>query len=361
MAEVHTAWGLESPRTSLAPGGAADRLGLLAFALLLVACASSNDRGDSPSTRGEVAANGIELGAWTTLDSEGGGAAVVVGEQTIAVGLGGHAVIWDGARRVASVTGTSISPGRPRVVGGRVAWGPNLLALDAGTLTSLKAAEPLHMPMDRGDVVRTYAWSGDGAWLARSVSTHGGHARVTIHDGTTGKESVIAWAGSDLAPEALWVGPRWLAIGVRQPRVVDLEGRELATIDFGDTPLSKLEATLDERWLIGVELNRAIALIDTSNWAVVARWEGPWADAAIAPDGAAIVGLELDGKLRLACVDSGGLRELDTLTTFGGAVTVLLGADAIVLVGSGVVRRASLRVACQGAAGSLTTPDSGTR
>ncbi|MDC0668247.1 hypothetical protein [Nannocystis radixulma] len=303
----------------------------------------------------------MELGAWTTLSSEGGGAAVVVGEQTIAVGLGGHAVIWDGVRRVASVTGTSISPGRPRVVGGRVAWGPNLLALDAGTLESLKAAEPLHMPMDRGDVVRTYAWSGDGAWLARSVSTHGGSARVTLHDGATGQEIVTAWAGSDLAPEALWVGPRWLAIGVRQPRVVDLEGRELATIDFGGTPLSHLEANLDERWLIGVELNRAIALIDTSNWAVIARWAGPWADAAIAPDGAAIVGLELGGKLRLACVDSGRLRELDTLTTFVGAVTVQLGAVDIAVVGSGEVRRASLRVACRGASGSSAMSVSATR
>jgi hypothetical protein len=139
-----------------------------------------------------------------------------------------------------------------------------------------------------------------------------------------------------------------MGIGVRRPRVVDLEGRELATIELDGTPLSHLEANLDERWLIGVDVNRTITLIDTSNWAVVARWAGSWTYAAISPDGTAIVGLDFDGKLRVACVSAGRLRELDTRITVTGAATVRLGTNAIASVGSGEVRRASLLLPCPG-------------
>ncbi len=316
----------------------------VSIGVLIAGCTheSASEQGMTTDTSD---ARAVELGAWTVLSAEGGSAAAIAGERTIAVGRG-HAVVWVGEQRVASVDVGAASPGRPRVQAGRVAWGPSVLELDTGAIDLRRAAVPEPVPRDRGEVVQTYAWSADGAWLARSASGTSTRARVTLHSGETGELVASAWESSDLAPQALWLGPDWLAIGLRRPRVVDHAGHEIATIDLDGATLVRLEASHDGRWLIAVDLNRSIALIDTKSWAVVGRWTGPWVDASILPSGAAVVGLELGGVLRLACASPAGLREVQTLARVERAVSVQASDDAIAVVGGGELRRATLRVDC---------------
>jgi hypothetical protein len=253
-------------------------------------------------------------------------------------------VIWQGDRRVAEIKAGAASPGRARVFDERVVWGPNVLALDTHVLELRSAAVPQPMPMNRGGVVQAYAWSGDGAWLARSTSGDKSAVEVTLHRGATGERVASVWRSTGVAPEALWLGPSWLAIGLDRPRIFDLDGRSVATIEFEAVTITRFEASRDERWLIAVDLNRAITLIDTSIWTLVDRWTGPWADASIAPSGHAVVGLELDGTLRVARASAAGLEELEELHTLAGAQSVQLSDDAIAVVGRGELHQASLRV-----------------
>jgi hypothetical protein len=311
----------------------------LAVVVLLCACTHEG-------TRERAATGGLELGEWIVLSSESGNAAAIVGEQTIAVGRG-HAVIWSGTSRLTSIDAMWPSVGRPRVMGDRVGWGPNLLWLDSGKLELREAAVPEPVPMDRGDVAFAYAWSRDGEWLARSVSTYEDGARVTLHHGDTGKQAAMLWTAHTLAPTALWLGPSWLAIGLNPPRVVDLQGQPRATLELDAGTITQLEASRDESLLIAVDLNRSITLFDTSSWTVAGRWPGTWTDASIAPDGSMVAGLEMDGTLRLACASTSGMQELRTLADIEGAVSVHLGEAAIAVVGGGELRRASLRGGCQ--------------
>ncbi|MFV8752458.1 hypothetical protein ACNOYE_18075 [Nannocystaceae bacterium ST9] len=132
--------------------------------------------------------------------------------------------------------------------------------------------------------------------------------------------------------------------GLDRPRVVDLEGKPIATVELAGATFSRFEASRDERWLIAVDLNRAIGLIDTRDWTLVARWVGPWADASITPSGHAVVGLELGGTLRVARASAAGLEEVETIATIERANTVQVSDDAIAVVGGGELHQASLRV-----------------
>ncbi|MFV8752457.1 hypothetical protein ACNOYE_18070 [Nannocystaceae bacterium ST9] len=163
------------------------RLGELAIALALTGCthesASEQTMAEDTSTSETKA---VELGSWTTRAAEGGGSAVFAGDRTIAVGRG-HAVIWQGDRRLASVEAGAASPGRARVFDERVVWGPNVLALDTHAIELRAAAVPEPMPMNLGDVAQAYAWSGDGAWLVRSTTGSKSGVEVTLHRGSTGE------------------------------------------------------------------------------------------------------------------------------------------------------------------------------
>lgn len=285
----------------------------------------------------------VELGPWTTYAAEGCASAVFAGDRTIAVGRG-HAVIWQGDRRIAGVDARAASPGRARVFDDRVAWGPGLLPLDSITIDVIAGAVPSPMPKDLGEVALAYAWSGDGTWLARSTSGRNTGARVTLHRGGTGERVAVLHSASAGAPEALWIGSGWAVLGLRRPHVVDLDGAPIATVDLDGATFSRFEASRDERWLIAVDQGRAIGLIDTRGWTLVDRWVGPWADASISPGGHAVVALELGGALHVARASAAGLERRAALATIERANTVQLADDAIAVVGGGELHRASLRV-----------------
>ncbi len=315
-------------------------VGVVLSLALLVACTPA-----SPSTDAEAAreTKPVELGEWTLHGSDGGASAVFAGDRTIALGRG-HAVVWQGDTRVGSFETMAASPGRGRAFGERVVWGPNLLDLDTNTLELRAAAVPEPMPMDQGDVAQAYAWSGEGEWLVRSTSRIRSGFEVTLHRGSNGERAATLHRSTGVAPQALWVGRAWLVLGLSPPEVVDFEGHRVATIELDEGSLARLEANADERWLMAVALNRTIALIDTASWKVVGRWPGRWADASITPKGHAVVGLELDGTLRVARTSAAGLEELETLATIERGASVQVSDDTIAVVGGGELRQASLRV-----------------
>lgn len=322
---------IRTVHTALAP--ALRRLAGPTIVVALAVC--SHERASDPTLAhdtGAREARSVELGPWTTRPAEGGGSAVFAGDRTIAVGRG-HAVLWQGDRRIASLDARAASPGGARVFDGRVAWGPNVLALDTRALDLIAGAVPEPMPMGRGDVATAYAWSGDGAWLARSTSGSESGVQVTLHRGGTGERVAVLHRATAGGPQALWLGPGWVALGLDRPRVVDLAGEPIAAVEFAGGTFSRFEASRDERWLIAVDLNRAIGLIDTRDWTLVDRWVGPWADASIPPSGHAVAALELGGTLRVARASAAGLEPLETLATIERANTVQLADDAIAVVG----------------------------
>jgi hypothetical protein len=135
-------------------------------------------------------------------------------------------------------------------------------------------------------------------------------------------------------------------VGFSDPRVFDHSGRQLGDIAIGAGIIAAIEATTDERRLIIVDLNRAVALIDTQTWEILDRWPGPWLHSSLSPDGRFLGALEPGGKLHFACLDGDRFRPAGQIAVDSRAITLAVAAGDIAVVGGGEVRRASLRIDC---------------
>lgn len=305
----------------------------------------------------------LTLGAWRALPGGWAATLAVDGERTAAAAAG-RITVWEGEREIAEAT-TATRVGRPRFAGERVLWGAGALDLASGRYRAVEGIGAAlvegtgetpglpdwPLPQGRGYVPTAYAWSPDGEMLVASASWGGPPgppaARVVLVT-AAGEHRATLWQASDLAPTAAWVGHSALVVGCRQPRVFDLQGQELATLE-GVTPPVRIEASADESRLLVVEHGR-LALWRTADWSELVTHQGAWLDASLSPDGRLLAAVDFEGRLRIAAVAE-QWREL-TRPALPAAITGLaLGEErlAATFADGDALRRARIRFETGGA------------
>ena len=257
-------------------------------------------------------------------------------------------MVWTGTQRVGRADAPCPAPSTPRFRNGQLLWGPGVLDLNTNSYEVIEAACPQIWP-GGGERPSIYAWSQNGARLAAGYST--GEAdhqtRVTLFDGIGGQPIADLWRGNELPPQAVWVGHKVAVIGFREPRLFDLasgDARGMLPLDAGI--ITRLDADQDERFLIAVDLNRSVVLIDQSRLTVVDRWQGRWQDAAISPDGRFLSALDMEGRMHFACLSDRGFQTLGEPDESIRAGSVALSDSVIAVASGGVAARASLRINC---------------
>lgn len=288
----------------------------------------------------------VELGVWSTRPAFGGSQVAVVGEW-VAVAGPGRLSVWRDTQApnstpIHSIDAPAPAPGMPRIVDGRVLWGPGMLDLESGEFQLREGAVSPRRP-GAVERVQSYAWSADGELLVASLAGGDPPARVLAITEAGVRE---LWAGSDVAPPAAWVGREAVVVGFRDLRVWDRHGAAIATLPTGTPAVAKIAATKQEDRLLVVAEGRSLTLIDTARWEIVDTWIGRWASAAVDPAGAFVVGLELDGRLRFACLDPAGFGEALASFEAPQRVSVSLGAGRVWVAGAGELAEASYAIRC---------------
>jgi hypothetical protein len=261
------------------------------------------------------AAVNATVGEWTPLPGGGGSLLALAGPWTAAAELG-RLTVWSAERLVAQVEPARPIPGRPQLTAHEVRWGGTVLSLETGETREVEGVDAalragLDLPVDPppgggGYAPAGSAWSPDGEVLIVSAAWHGfagpPSARVALLDADDERQAIL-WEAGDLAPRALWAGPRFLIVGAREPRVYTRDGALYNVLD-GRTPAARIETDLDERHILIAEHGR-LTVWSTETWKPLARWEGGWLDAALAPSADLVVAVDLDGKLHTAALADG--------------------------------------------------------
>ena len=289
----------------------------------------------------------VHLGAWRTFPSNGGSTLVFDGKR-LAVAGEARLSIWLSDTLIAAAEASAPAPGAPRFVGERVYWGPGYLDLGTGNYSAFEEATPDVAP-DGGERPAAYAWSASGDLLVGSFHTGNSNAptRVALYRGDTSRPLAILHDGAGIPPQSAWVGERALVVGFDPPRVYDRAGKQIATIALDGAVVSALAATRDERRVLAVAQNRAVAWIDAENWTVRDRWHGPWLDAAVSPNGRVVAALQPWGRLHLARIEADRLHPLGTFPAAETAVAVALSDAELATVGGGEFQRAVLTIAAE--------------
>ena len=290
----------------------------------------------------------IEIGTWTPIGPTQGGATIAIAGELTAVAGPGHVVVWTGMQRVCQVEAPCPAPGTPRFRNGQLLWGPGVLDLNTNSYEVIEAACPQIRP-GGGQRPSIYAWSPNGARLVAGYST--GEAdhqtRVTLFDGIGGQPIAELLRGNELPPQAVWVGREVAVVGFREPRLFSLAtGAAQGMLPLDAGIITRLDADQDERFLIAVDLNRSVILIDQSRMTVVDRWEGRWQDAVISPDGRFLSALDMEGSMHFACLSDRGFQTLGEPDKSIRANSVALGDNVIAVASGGVAARATLRIDC---------------
>ena len=132
----------------------------------------------------------------------------------------------------------------------------------------------------------SYTWSPDGQVFVLTVSWHGQPgsplARAILAD-KKGKLIKIIWEGSDIAPQAVYIGKNWIFLGTREPVIFNLSGEIIKKLPQ-DNPAIRIEASKDEPLLM--ELGPAqIKIWNSASWELESSYAGLWMDASISNDG----------------------------------------------------------------------------
>jgi len=226
------------------------------------------------------------------------------------------------------------APGTPRFAGNRVYWGPGFVDLASGSYQLLEDAVPEAVP-DGGDFPNDYAWSPGGERLLACFSSG-----TRLYDGRTGACVATIATEPGLAPQGAWSGERAAVLATGNPRVVDVSGRLIADIPLHGGVIAAIAADDAERRLIIVDVNRAVAWIDTSTWTVLDLWPGPWMHGALSPDGRLVAALAHDGIIHFAHLDGDRFAPAGQVHAHPSTIAITLCRDEIVTVGGGELRRA---------------------
>jgi hypothetical protein len=253
-------------------------------------------------------------GEWTPLAGPGGTLLGLAGAHTAAAQRG-RITVWEDERELASVE--AAWTGRPLVGTGEVRCGELIVSLDGG------AVRRVHPALGEGTGVATppppgsgyraegAVWSPDGEALLVAAAWTGAAgpppARALLFDGD-GRHVTTLWEGSDRAPGALWAGDELLVVGTRAPRVYTRAGTLVNVLD-AEVPPVRIDG--DERRLLIVEHGR-ITLWDTAGWQQLARWDGGWLDAGLAPGRDVAVAIDLTGALHALPLSGSAPQALET-------------------------------------------------
>jgi len=220
-----------------------------------------------------------------------------------------------------------------------------VLDLTSGNYAALAAAQPEIWP-GGGERPHVHAWSTLGERLLVSYSTRdpARPTRVVLLDGFSGRTVFTRWHSDALPPEAAWVGRDVAAVGFRDLELLDAAtGAARGRVALGAGTVTRLDADAEERFLVAVDLNRAIFSIDLQTGQIVDRWNGAWLDAAVAPDGHLVVALDLAGRLHFASRTGGRFRLLgEAAAAQPGSVALDRGVLAV--AGGGIAARAKLAI-----------------
>jgi len=290
----------------------------------------------------------IEIGPWSPIGPTEGGATVAIDGDRTAVAGPGHVIVWIGNRRLCRVDAPCPAPGTPRFRNGKLLWGPGVLDLETGNYEVIEAAVPEIWP-GGGERPQVFSWSADGAHLVAAYEIGDSHrpVRVTLFDGILKQPVANLWHGTELTPQAVWLGSNLAIIGFREPKVFDIAtgtAQDNLALDAGT--ITQLAADREERCLVAVDLNRSIVWIDLAQRRVVDRWEGHWQDAAISPDGVFLAALDMNNRMHFACLTAHGFRPIGTLDESVRADSIALDDKVIAIASGGMAARATLHVDC---------------
>ena len=287
----------------------------------------------------------VRIGRWQAVSAEGGGS-VAVDARRLAVASQGHLVVWLGGQRQATAEAPWPAPGKPRLAGDRVLWGPGMLDIPSGRYAALPTARPEIWP-GGGERPNVHAWSAPGDRLLVSYST-GDPARptrISLFDGRDGRVIATHWSASARAPEAAWAGRDVVVAGFGDLEVLDAAtGAVRDRIALGAGTVTSLDADAAERRLLAVDLNHAVVWIDLQELRVVDRWVGRWQDAAIAPDGRLAVAVDLAGLLHFAAFTPDRFQPLGEADNVVAPGSVALSRGVLAVAGGGVAARARFGV-----------------
>ncbi len=253
---------------------------------------------------------------WTPLAGPGGTLLALAGDYTAAAQRG-RLTVWNGDRELASVEARLT--GRPAIGAGALRCGEVVVSLPDGVARRVDGVQaalgegtgvaPLPPPGGGYRAAGT-AWAPDGKALVAAAAWTGPPgppaARAVLLDGA-GRHQATLWEGSDRAPGALWAGEELIVVGTREPRVYSRAGTLVILLDAG-TPPVRIDG--DDIRLLVVE-HGGVTLWGTESWQVLARWDGGWLDAALAPGRDVAIAVDLGGALHALPLDGSAPQALD--------------------------------------------------